>query len=118
MKKILIISLSLLLSACWVPFQFSFDVPVENKTNVADIRCNTWYKVGESTVKSTCHVDNLDGAEQRALAIRAYDAQGFIIGSAMVGKATIGEKVRINKAMLMSRLEEPASITLEVAESL
>ena len=110
--------LGLLASGCYMPNNFSFDVPVTNKTNMTSIVCEDWDKIGENIVKSTCHIDNLNRAESRPVEIRAYDKQGFVIGKAFIGKATIGSKVRINKAMEMERMEAPAIITLETVEVL
>ena len=39
-------------------------------------------------------------------------------GKAFIGTATIGSKVRINKAMEMERLEASARMTLETVELL
>jgi len=119
LKKFALFSLFIpAISACYNPQNFAFDIPVTNKTRVASIFCNGWDKIGENLVKSTCQIDNLNKTETKDLEIRAYDKQGMIIGSAFIGKATIGEKVRINKAMIMERLETPAQMTLETVEVL
>lgn len=118
MKSLATVLLSLLVTGCYMPNNFSFDVPVANKTNITSIFCEDWHKIGDNIVKSTCHIDNLNAAEKKPVEIRAYDRQGFVIGKAFIGKATIGSKVRINKAMEMDRMETPATITLETAEVL
>lgn len=116
MKKLLLALIILTLSGCYMPTNFSFDVPIDNKTNVTSIHCGNWNKISENMVKSTCHFDNKNSAELKPVEIRAYDKQGFLLGKAMVGKATIGEKIRINKAMVLERLEKPFSMTLETVD--
>jgi hypothetical protein len=116
MKTTLSALIMLTLSGCYMPTNFSFDVPITNKTNISSIHCGNWNKISDNMVKSTCHFDNKNSAELKPVEIRAYDKQGFLIGKALVGKATIGEKVRINKAMVMERLEEPSTMTLETVD--
>ena len=116
MKYSLILLITLTLSGCYMPTNFSFDVPIINKTKISSIWCEDWAKIGDNLVKSTCHIDNRNSAEINPVEIRAYDKQGQLIAKASIGKATIGEKVRINKAMVMDRLEAPASMTLEVVK--
>ncbi len=118
MKSAIVISATLLLSGCYNPGNFSFNMPLNNKTNVTSIFCQDWDKIGDDIVKSTCHVDNLNSAETRSLVIRAFDKQGIEIGNAVIGKATIGEKLRINKAMILTKMEKPAEMTLEVSGTL
>lgn len=110
--------ISIIVTGCYVPTNFSFNVPVTNKTNLTSIVCEDWDNIGDNIVKSTCHIDNINQAEKRPVEIRAYDAQGFMIGKAYIGKATIGSKVRINKAMKMERMEAPAVLALETVEIL
>ena len=118
MKSSMLAALTLSLSGCYVPTNFSYDVPIENNTDVASIFCEDWAKIGDNLVKSTCHIDNQHSAEMKPIEIRAYDKNGFIIGTADLGKSTIGEKIRINKAMIMERLETPARMTLEITPTL
>jgi len=87
-------------------------LPVENKTNISSFECGTWYR-NENLYKSTCLVDNISGAEQRPVTIVAYNNRGAVVGEAYIGTATVGMKVKINKALLAT--DEVASFTVEVS---
>ena len=116
MHKTFPIALTLLLSACYNPSNFSFSLPVTNNTSVTAIACQDWDKIGEDIVKSTCHFDNQNSAETRPLVLRALDADGNELGNAYIGKATIGEKVRLNKAMTMTSMVKPDKIILDAID--
>ena len=116
MKIIFALIVSSTLLGCSAPDSGSFELTVDNQTNIKSFSCERWHQIGDNIVKSTCFVDNVDKAEMRPVEIRAYDQQDNLIGSALIGKATIGEKVKINKAMAMTEVAEPARLTLEVVE--
>ncbi len=89
------------------------ELPLENKTNISHIDCNSWYK-REHLYKARCLIDNADSAETRPIRIVAYNERGAEIGEADIGKATIGLRVKINKAMIIEG--EPHQLVLEVTE--
>lgn len=102
------------LAACSLPDDFSFDVPVENRTKVKSFSCERWFQVSDNSVKSTCDIDNREPAETGSLVILAFDSNGELLGRTQIGKVTIGEKLRLNKGMKMHSMKTPALVTLEV----
>lgn len=101
-----------LLAACSAN---TFDFPVENKTSLTSIECKPWIQTGSNLYKSTCLVDNLNGNEKRPLKLVAYNETGREIASAYIGKLTIGEKIKVNKAMSFGDETLPAMLVLEIA---
>ena len=89
------------------------NLPLTNKTLIADIDCSEWY-TNESLYKARCLVDNANSAETRDIAIVAYNERGARVGEAHIGKATIGMKVKINKAMVVDGV--PHELVLEVVD--
>ncbi len=93
----------------------SIDLPISNNTKVTHIECKPWIKQGSNRFTSTCLIDNADGNEKRALKIAAYDAHGSEIGTAFIGKVTIGQKIRLNKTMPLNGEVMPSSVNLDIA---
>lgn len=84
-----------------------------NNTRIGNIDCNSWYH-NENMYKSSCFIDNADSAEQRPIRIVAFNDKGAEIGDAFIGRATIGMKVKVNKAMLLQG--KPSTLTLEAVD--
>lgn len=112
-KPVAIILTSLFFAGC--SGTDSIDLPITNNTNVSHIECRPWIKQGSNRFTSTCLIDNADGKEKRPLKIAAYDAHGTEIGTAFIGKVTIGQKIRVNKTMPLNGEVMPSSVNLEIA---
>jgi len=114
LSKLSVIIMALFIYGCSAPPSGTYDLPVLNKTSVSLVQCEKWNRISDKLIKSTCLFDNRNRAETGSLEIRAYDRNHVLIGRAPIGKVTIGEKVRINKAMAVKMDEEPVMMSLEV----
>ncbi|NNJ92518.1 MAG: hypothetical protein HKP55_12660 [Gammaproteobacteria bacterium] len=116
MTKLIVIVMVVFISGCSAPPSGTYDLPVINKTNVLLVNCGKWNRISDKLIKATCLFDNKNKAEAGSLEIRAYDRNQALIGRTTIGKVTIGEKVRINKAMAVKMDDEPVMMTLEVTQ--
>jgi hypothetical protein len=114
LSMLAVIVMVLFISGCSVPPSGSYDLPLINETKISMVQCEQWNRISDKLIKSTCLFDNKNRAETGSLVIRAYDKNHFLIGRTSIGKVTIGEKVRINKAMAVKMSDEPVRMTLEV----